>query len=88
MATATYISGTATVDDLEGLHERPMMVSDVGNATPDLVISRAFLTCRTGDLPSDAAEGDSLSVDGRDYIVRVLLHDGTGLTKIELEAEA
>jgi len=42
------------------------------------------LTCRTSDLPS-VAEGEAMVISGVTYAVRAWIHDGTGVTVIQLE---
>ena len=41
-------------------------------------------TCRTADVPS-IAEGDILTVSGVQYLIRAWVHDGTGVTTVQLE---
>ena len=41
-------------------------------------------TCRTADVPS-IAEGDMLTVSGAKYLIRAWVHDGTGVTTVQLE---
>lgn len=42
------------------------------------------LTCKTADVPS-LAEGDALTINGVSYRAVSWIHDGTGITEIELE---
>lgn len=41
-------------------------------------------TCRTADLPY-LTENDILTVSGTTYLVRAWVHDGTGVTALQLE---
>ena len=41
-------------------------------------------TCRTADLPN-LTEYDLLSVSGISYLIRAWVHDGTGVTVLQLE---
>lgn len=41
-------------------------------------------TCRTADVP-DISEDDQLIISGVTYTVRAWIHDGTGVTVIQLE---
>ena len=41
--------------------------------------------CTTADLPSGAAAGDAITVDGIAYTVRVIQPEGTGITTLVLE---
>lgn len=40
--------------------------------------------CRTEDVPS-AVDGDLLEINGRDFVIRVVMPDGTGMTELQLE---
>ena len=42
------------------------------------------LTCRTADLPS-IAEGQNMVILATTYVVRAWIHDGTGVTVVQLE---
>mgnify|MGYP000064459849 FL=1 len=42
------------------------------------------LTCRTSDLPS-IGEGEVMVILGVTYVVRAWIHDGTGVTVVQLE---
>jgi len=42
------------------------------------------LTCRTSDLPS-IGEGEVMVISGVTYVVRAWIHDGTGVTVVQLE---
>ena len=49
-------------------------------------IERPRLTVRTADV-STAAEGDAVSFGGTNYIVRVVMNDGTGMTELMIEKQ-
>jgi len=42
------------------------------------------VSCRTSDL-TDLAEGDIFKIAGIEYVVKSWLHDGTGVTDVNLE---
>lgn len=42
------------------------------------------LTCKTSDLPS-IGEGEVMVISGTNYAVRAWIHDGTGVTVVQLE---
>lgn len=42
------------------------------------------LTVRTADVPS-IAEGEAMVISGVTYAVRAWIHDGTGVTEVQLE---
>ena len=41
-------------------------------------------TCRTSDLP-DIAEGQAIVISGLTYDIKAWVHDGTGVTTLQLE---
>ena len=41
-------------------------------------------TCRTSDLP-DIAEGQAIIISGLTYDIKAWVHDGTGVTTLQLE---
>jgi hypothetical protein len=42
------------------------------------------LTCKTSDVPS-IGEGEIMLISGTNYVVRAWIHDGTGVTAVQLE---
>ena len=56
-------------------HDQPLML---GYTSP----MRALIAA---DLPSGAAAGDAITVDGTAYTVRVIQPEGTGVTTLVLE---
>jgi len=45
------------------------------------------LMCRAADMPADAAQGDMVTVRGRDYLVSDIRPDGTGVVTALLERQ-
>ena len=43
------------------------------------------IQCRTSDLPSGAAQGDAVSIDGTGYVAVEIKPDGTGMTVVRLQ---
>jgi hypothetical protein len=43
-------------------------------------------TCRTSDIPT-VAEGDTLLINSVTYTIRAWVHDGTGVTTLQLEVQ-
>lgn len=85
MSTASYtLRFGLTAIDIVGIHDRPTAVQHDGSR-PGSVVAMATFTCRTVDLDDTADQGDTLTVDGFDYTVRVRLDDGTGMTRLDLE---
>ena len=50
-----------------------------------VVSAQPRFICTTADLPSGAAAGDAITVDGTAYTVRVIQPEGTGVTTLVLE---
>jgi len=81
---ATYTHGGAATT-LNGIMDRDYYgVDPVGRA--GVTSSQPRFTCATADLPSGAAAGDTITVAGSSYTVRVVEPDGTGVTMLILEA--
>jgi hypothetical protein len=84
MTTGTYIlAGEVDETEIAGLFTGPAFV-DLESDGAGTIVTPSLFTCRTMDLPTGAAEGDAIAVDGVDFIVRAVLHDGTGLTMLRL----
>ena len=49
-------------------------------------VEQPRLAVKTSDV-ANAAEGDSVVISGVNYIVRVVMNDGTGLTDLALEKQ-
>lgn len=78
-ATAvTYDGGT-----INGIFDNETIPVDAGGYT-QVHQEQPRLTVRTSDIPS-IAEGEVMVVSGVDYAVRSWVHDGTGVTEIQLE---
>ena len=50
-----------------------------------VVSAQPRFVCTTADLPSGAASGDAITIDGTAYTVRVIQPEGTGVTTVVLE---
>jgi hypothetical protein len=84
MTTGIYIlDGEIEETDIEGMFTGPAFV-DLEADGAGSIVTQSLFTCRTIDLPADAAEGDAIAVDAIDFIVRAILHDGTGMTVLRL----
>lgn len=78
-ATAvTYDGGT-----INGIFDNETIPVDAGGFT-QVHQEQPRLTCRTTDVPS-IAEGDAMMISATNYTVRAWIHDGTGVTTIQLE---
>ena len=80
-ATYTPTGGSATT--VNGIFDNDIIEVDAGGNIPMAVRQPRFL-CRTSDV-SNAVEGDSLVVNATNYTIRVVDHDGTGMTTLALE---
>ena len=67
-------------------------ILDVGYSTPNIggdvsmISTDPTFTCRSSEV-TGAAEGDTLSVSGVDYVIREVMPDGTGVTEFTLERQ-
>lgn len=95
-AVASYRPADGSpIDGIAGIFDRA--AETVGESTAYLDTTTIGVTstkplfhCRTADLPSDASDGDEITVtvDGEvvgTFVVRVVEHDGTGMTILTLE---
>lgn len=74
----TYDGGT-----INGIFDNETVPVDAGGYT-QVHQEQPRLTCRTSDVPS-IAEGEVMTISGQDYAVRAWIHDGTGVTEVQLE---
>lgn len=80
---ATYTPSGGSASTVVGIFDAPQAsrsITDMG----DVTIPAPQFVCRTIDV-SAVAEGDALTVRSVAYYVRVVLHDGTGVTTLLLE---
>lgn len=78
-ATAvTYNGGT-----INGVFDNETVPVDAGGFA-QVHQEQPRLTCRTSDVPT-IAEGQVMVIGGVDYVIRAWIHDGTGVTTIQLE---
>jgi hypothetical protein len=80
---ATYTPTGGSASTVNGIFDNDIIEVDAGGNVPMAVRQPRFL-CRTNDV-SDAAEGDALVVNATSYTIRVVDHDGTGMTVLALE---
>jgi hypothetical protein len=83
MATYTQAGASHTIT---GIFDRDYFAVDPGGRVP-MTSSQPRFTCSSAALPSGAGNGDTLTVGGSPYIVRVVEPDGTGVTTLVLEAQ-
>jgi len=80
-ATYTPVGGSAST--VNGIFDNDIVEVDAGGNIPMAIRQPRFL-CRTQDI-SDAADGDAMTVNSTNYTIRVVDHDGTGMTTLVLE---
>lgn len=80
-ATYTPVGGTAST--VNGIFDNDIVEVDAGGNIPMAIRQPRFL-CRTQDI-ANAVEGDALVVNSTNYTIRVVDHDGTGMTTLVLE---
>lgn len=83
--SATYTPDGGVATTITGIFDDAYEAIEVGGFVPVASTAPAF-HCKTSDV-SAAAEGDALTVSGTDYIVRVVMNDGTGVTMLQLEKQ-
>lgn len=84
--TATYIAGNfSSKTTINGIFDNETIPVDSGGLV-SVHQEQPRFTCRTIDAPS-IAEGDILSVSGVEYKVVAWVHDGTGVTVLQLEKQ-
>lgn len=79
----TYTPDGGSATTIIGIFDDPQASRNASEML-EVTIPSPRLVCRTADVPN-AADGDELTARGVDYIVRVVLTDGTGVTTLILE---
>lgn len=77
-AAVTYDGGT-----INGIFDNETIPVDNGGFVT-VHQEQPQLTCKTSDLPS-IGEGEVMVISGVTYVVRAWIHDGTGVTVVQLE---
>lgn len=83
--TVSYTPSGGSASDVTAIVDNDYEAVDVGGSVA-FAIQRPRLTARTADV-SAAAEGDTVSYGGDNYIVRVVMADGTGITELLIEKQ-
>ena len=83
--TVSYTPSGGSAGDVKAIVDNDYEAVDVGGSVA-FAIQRPRLTARTADV-STAAEGDTVSYGGDNYIVRVVMADGTGITELLIEKQ-
>jgi len=82
---ARYKASGSGARTLLGIYDNAYEAVDAGG-TVEFALQQPRFTCRTADV-DDVAEGDTLTIDGQGYVVRVVMPDGTGVTELMLEKQ-
>lgn len=80
---ATYTPSGGAAVTINGIFDNETVPVETGGFVPVHEEQPRF-TCRTSDV-SSIADGDALTVAAVGYTVRAWVHDGTGVTVIQLE---
>jgi hypothetical protein len=70
---------------IKGILDNEFEEVELGGSVP-FALQKPRLHCRTSDVVN-AANGDTMVIEGVTYYVRVIMPDGTGMTEIQLEKE-
>jgi hypothetical protein len=76
--SVSYDGGTIT-----GIFDNETVPVDAGGFA-QVHQEQPRLTCRTTDIPS-ITEGQKMVISGTTYTIRAWVHDGTGVTEVQLE---
>lgn len=68
---------------VKGIFDSDYEAVTAGGGVP-FAMEQPRFHCRTQDVPN-ASDGDLLEIDGRDFVIRVVMPDGTGMTELQLE---
>lgn len=80
-ASYTVQGGTAVT--INGIFDNEFIEVDAGGNVGVAVQQPRFL-CRTSDV-SSATEGDAITINSVNYLIRIVQDDGTGMTTLILE---
>jgi len=78
--SVTYSGGT-----ISGIFDNETVPVDAGGYV-SVHQEQPRLTCRTADVPS-IAEDQTMVISGVTYKIRAWIHDGTGVTVVQLEKQ-
>lgn len=83
--TATYTPSGGSGSSVKVIHDKDFQEADAGGSiTFAIEIPRAL--GKTSDF-ANAAEGDTLVIDGTTYVILVVMPDGQGMTELRLEKQ-
>jgi hypothetical protein len=80
---ATFTPSGGAASTVNGIFDNDIVEVDAGGNIP-MAIRQPRFQCRTQDI-ANAVDGDALVVNATAYTIRVVDHDGTGMTTLVLE---
>ncbi len=81
--TATYTPVVGSAVSVNGIFDSGYEeVRLPGAIDVSLALSRSRMVVRTADLPSAAADGDTVTIESVNYVVKILAADGEGITEL------
>lgn len=80
---ATYTPDGGSPTTVNGIFDNEFFEVGAGGEVA-VAMEQPRFTCKTSDV-SSAAEGDAITINSIDYIIRVVQIDGTGITVLVLE---
>ncbi len=83
--SVTFTPSCGSASTITARFDNQYQSVDAGG-TVSFAVVQPRLTVRTADIPN-ATEGDSFTVRSNDYVVTILMDDGTGITEIALEEQ-
>lgn len=81
--TATFTPSGGAGVSVTGILDNDYEAVDAGGSV-SFAVTRPRFVCRSSDIPA-AADGDTLTIGGVAYTIRVVMPDGTGMTELMLE---
>lgn len=82
---ATYTPSGGLAATVNGIFDNEFIEVDAGGGV-GVALNQPRFHCRTADV-SSAAEGDTITIGGVAYTVRIVQDDGTGMTVLILERD-
>lgn len=83
--TATYTPSGGSPVSISGIFDSDYQEVDAGGGVGFAVKQPRFHTPTTN--VASAAEGDTMTISGVSYVIRVVMEDGTGMTMLAIEEQ-
>jgi len=81
---ATFTPAGGSSSAITVIFDNAYEAVDTGGGV-SFAVRQPRVTARTADLPG-VSEGDTLTIGGTAYVIRIVMPDGTGITELMLEA--